>query len=251
MQAAFVSPAVHDGFCGFANELRAALDGRAAAAGAADRDRLFALSPEAAFGDKLAARYREHLETWSLLRYGLMPLRAMHVLRDAKDAGFPTAAALRFFHWLPSSHGDRTPRDRLMLAVPSVSAFACRPAADDGTAIAGALVAGEPVLLGTLPGESLGSVRAQLPRDLALLAFEAGMELDGVLTMRADIGRDGMVSRAAVLCDLVRAASPAAPVGKPLAIERVLARVRQTRLPPAPGASVLILSLRFGPALPA
>ena len=250
MQAAFVSPKIHEGFCGFADELRAALDGRASA-GAADRDRQPALSLEAGLGDKLAARYREYLETWSLLRYGLMPLRAMRVLRDAKDAGVATAAALRFFHWLPSSHGGGMPRDRLVLAAPSVGASAFRPETGDGTAIAGALVAAEPVLLGTLPGESLGSFRAQLMRDLTLLAFDAGMELDGVLTMRADIGRDGMVSRATVLCDLIRAASPAALVDKPLAMERVLARVRQTRLPPAPGASVLILSLRFGPALPA
>ena len=180
-----------------------------------------------------------------------MPLRAMRVLPDAKDALFPTAADLRFFHWLPASHGAGTPRDRLVLALPSGSASAFRPEAGDEAAIAGAFVAGEPVLLGTLPGESLGSLRAQLMRDLTLLAFEAGMELDGVLTMRADIGRDGMVCRVAVLCDLVRAASPGALVDKPLAMDRVLARVRQIHLPPAPGASVLILSLRFGPAPPA
>src|SRR5690606_23345788 len=118
---------IHDGFCGFADELRAALNGRVGPAGAADRERQAALSLEAGFGDKLAARYREHLETWSLLRYGLMPLRAMRVLPDAKDALFPTAADLRFFHWLPASHGAGTPRDRLVLALPSGSASAFRP----------------------------------------------------------------------------------------------------------------------------
>ena len=240
MAAGAGPPSVHDGFCGFAGELRAAWD-RAVASGSDESD---ALSPEAAFGDKLAARYRQHLETWSLLRYGLMPSRAMHVSDHAIDRHSPSA--LRFVHWLPPSPAAGASRDRLALTTTVEAARRCRPDDGDGPAIVGALVAVEPVLLGTLPGEALGRLRPRLIRDLALLGVEA-RELDGTLTMRAEIGRDGNVSRAAVLCDLV-SVSEVAAAAKPPAVERALALLRRIVLPSAQGPSALIVSLRFGPA---
>lgn len=238
MVSGVVLPAIHDGFCSFAGELRAAWD-----AGASDAS---ALSPQAAFGQKLAARYREHLETWALLRYGLMPAPAMKVSIDASDRHSPSAAALRFVHWLPASAAAGKPRDRLALSTTVESARVCKPAECDCPAIVGALVAVEPVLLGTLPGEALGRLRPRLIRDLARLGVEA-MDLDGVLTLRAEIGRDGKVSRVSVLCDLVLATRTEA-AEKPAAVERALALLRRIVLPAAQGPSALIASLRFGPA---
>jgi hypothetical protein len=83
----FQSPTIHDEFCGFAREMRAAFEAHFADPYAMKPPQHFVwnywhvpgrytyLRSElpAVLGRELANRFLQHLETWSLLRYGLKP----------------------------------------------------------------------------------------------------------------------------------------------------------------------------------
>lgn len=105
----------------------------------------------------------------------------------------------------------------------------------------------EPLLIGVLPQDALSAAGPELTRDFDRIAAEAGTDLHGVVTFRADIAKTGAASGVRVLADLVWVLRPEGEAKKRAAIAKAMARLETIGpLPQAPGPSILIAALRLG-----
>lgn len=299
----FESPAIHDEFCGFAPEMRAAFEAHFADPYAMAPPQHFIwnywhvpgrytyLRSElaAVLGRDLAGRFMRHLETWSLLRYGLkprVPWLSLYVNGCEQglhnDAGNGRLAyVFSLTRWQerrftggetlllrpdarsaerqtrPASLGDLMQAvsadfnrlilfdDRLPHGVARLSGTMAP--AEGRLVIHGHLVETEPMLIGALPDEALQSLRGPLIDDLERIGEQADAALHGVVTLRADVARTGVVANARVLADLGWALTPEGEARKRTAIAQALSRLESIGpLPQAQAPSVLIAALRWG-----
>jgi|CXWL01.1.fsa_nt_gi hypothetical protein len=299
----FESPAIHDEFCGFAPEMRAAFEAHFADPYAMTPPQHFIwnywhvpgrytyLRSElaAVLGRDLASRFMRHLETWSLLRYGLKPrVPWLSLYVNGCEQGLHNDASngrLAYVYSLtrwqerrfsggdtlllrpearsaerqtrPSSLGDLMQAvsvdfnrlilfdDRLPHGVARLSGTMAP--AEGRLVIHGHLVETEPVLIGALPDEALQSLRGSLVDDLQGIGEQADAALHGVVTLRADVARTGVVANARVLADLGWVLAPEGEARKRTAIAQALSRLESIGpLPQAQAPSVLIAALRWG-----
>ncbi len=301
----FESPAIHDEFCGFAQQMRAAFDAHFADPYAMAPPQHFIwnywhvpgrytyLRSElpAVLGRELASRFMRHLETWSLLRYGLKPrtpwlslyvngceqglhndagngrLAYVYSLTRWQERRFsggetlllrPEARSIER-QTRPSSLGDLMQAvsadfNRLILfddRLPhGVARLSGTMAPTEGRlVIHGHFVETEPVLIGALSDAALQSVRGSLVDDLERIGKHTDAALHGVITLRADVARTGVVGNARVLADLGWVLAPDGETRKQTAIAQALARLEAIGpLPQAQGPSILVAALPLGGA---
>jgi len=299
----FQSPAVHDEFCGFAAEMRAAFEAHFADPYAMAPPQHFIWNywhvpgrytylrsePPAVLGRELASRFMRHLETWSLLRYGLKPrapwlslyvngceqglhndagngrLAYVYSLTRWQERRFSGGETLLLRpeagnaerQTRPTSLGDLMQTvsadfNRLILfddLLPhGVSRLSGTMAPTEGRlVIHGHLVETKPMLIGALPDEALQSLRGQLTDDLERIGGRTETALHGVVTLRADVARTGVVANARVLADLGWVLAPEGEARKRDAIAEALSLLESIGpLPQAQGPSMLVVALRLG-----
>lgn len=301
----FQSPAIHDEFCPFASEMRAAFEAHFADPYAMAPPQHFIWNywhvpgrytylrsePPAVLGRELARRFMRHLETWVLLRYGLKPrapwlslyvngceqglhndagngrLAYVYSLTCWQERRFsggetlllrPEARSIER-QTRPASLGDLMQAvsadfNRLILfddRLPhGVARLSGTMAPTEGRlVIHGHLVETAPTLIGALPDAALQSVRGSLADDLERIGKQTDATLHGVITLRGDVARTGVVSNARILADMGWVLAPEGEARKRTAITQALARLEAIGpLPQAQGPSILVAALPLGGA---